>query len=170
MHGLDEAGVPSGAGGSDCVVWAGDAHVDGDFTGGVVGYGAWVVVVGPEFGVVVEFGDVVDLVLGFDVAVLGGTYVDAYAAFIKVFEIDVAVGDGFMCAVDGNAACSCADSEFFALLIFFGIEVTDTCRDLAHVAHINHLYASVSLKKIVSIFFEIVAIWRSEADSCYDDT
>ena len=56
---------------------AGYAHVDGDFAGGAVGHGPRVMVVRPDFHVVVVLLDVVYLVLCLYVAVLGDPEIDA---------------------------------------------------------------------------------------------
>ena len=77
LRALDQPGVAGGTGGADRVVRPGDAQVQRDLAGRVVGHGPRVVVVRPELGVVVEALELVDLVLGLDVAVLGDADVDA---------------------------------------------------------------------------------------------
>ena len=70
-------GVARGTGRADRVVRAGDAHVQRDLAGRVVGHGPRVVVVRPELRVVVVALELVDFVFGLDVAVLGHADVDA---------------------------------------------------------------------------------------------
>ena len=70
-------GVARRAGRPQRVVRAGDAQVQRNLAGRVVGHGARIVVVRPELGVVVVALEQVDLVLGLDVAVLGHADVDA---------------------------------------------------------------------------------------------
>ena len=77
LHALDHARVARGAGGADRVVRPGDAQVQRNLAGRVVGHGARIVVVRPELGVVVEALELVDFVFGLDVAVLGHADVDA---------------------------------------------------------------------------------------------
>ncbi len=77
LRALDQAGVAGGTGGADRVVRAGDAQVQRDLAGRVVGHGARIVVVRPELGVVIEALELVDFVLGLDVAVLGDADIDA---------------------------------------------------------------------------------------------
>ena len=54
LRALDQPGVARGTGGADRVVRAGDAHVERDLAGRVVGHGPRVVVVRPDLRVVVE--------------------------------------------------------------------------------------------------------------------
>ncbi len=77
LRALDQPGVARRAGRADRVVRPGDAQVQRDLAGRVVGHRARIVVVRPELGVVVEALELVDLVLGLDVAVLGHADVDA---------------------------------------------------------------------------------------------
>ena len=86
-------GVAGGAGRADRVVRAGDAQVQRDLAGRIVGHGARVVVVRPELGVVVEPLELVDLVFGLDVAVLGDADVDADLGLVDVGPVEARVGD-----------------------------------------------------------------------------
>jgi hypothetical protein len=166
LQGLDQACVARRTGCADTVVWSGDAHVDGDFTGRVVGHGARIVVVGPVARVIVELRDVIHLVLGLDVAMLSGADVHADAALVKIFEIQAAVLDRFVGRVDGNAAGASADAELFSCLVLLRVEVANTGWDLAHVAHVDDFNARDSIQKILSIFLECVAVGGCQADSC----
>ena len=65
----------------------GDAHVQRDFAGRIVGDGAWIVVMRPNTGVIIEFADLIDLAFGFDVAVFGDADIDPYSAGIDVVPI-----------------------------------------------------------------------------------
>ena len=85
---LDQARVARRTGGTDRVVRAGDAQVQGDFTGWIVRYRPRVVVVRPDARVVVELRDLIDLVLGLDVAVLGDPQINASPAFFDVRPIE----------------------------------------------------------------------------------
>ena len=167
---LDKTGVPCGACGTDSIVRSGNPHVDGDLACRVVGDGARIVVVRPKAGVVVELRDVVDLVLGLDITVLGGADIDADAALIEMFEVDPAVIDRFVRCIDRDAAGTGADTQLLAGLVFLRVEVADTGRDIAHVAHIDDLNTSDPIEEILSIFFESVAVWRGETDACDDYT
>ena len=151
-------------------MWSGDPHIDGDLARRVIRDGARIVVVRPEACVVFEFGDVIHLVLGLDIAVLGGADIDADAALIKIFEVDATVVDRFVCRIDRDAAGACADAELFAGLVFLRVEVADTCGDIAHVAHVDDLDASDPIEEILSIFLESVAVWRGQTDTCDDYT
>ncbi len=170
LHRLDQAGVTCGTGGTDRIVRASDPHVDGDLASRVVRDGARIVVVGPELGVVVELGDVVDLVLSLDVAVFGGADVDADAALVQILKIDAAVVDGFVRAVNRDAAGAGADAEFLARLILLGIEVADTRGQLPHVTHVNELHTSDAIEEILAIFLESVAVWGGQTDACNNYT
>ena len=81
---LDQPRVAGRTGRADRVVRAGDAHVERDLAGRVVGHRPRVVVVRPDLRVVVVALDLVDFVLGLDVAVLGDADVDADPLAIDV--------------------------------------------------------------------------------------
>jgi hypothetical protein len=127
-----------------------------------------VVVVRPEAGVVVELGDVVDLVFGFDVAMLRGADINTDSAFIKCLEVYAATLDCFAGAVDCNTAGACADTQFLTGLVFLGVEVAYASGNLAHVAHVDHLYTSDPIEEILAVFFECVAVGRRQAEACYN--
>ena len=169
LHGLDKPGVACGAGGPDGVVGAGDAHVDGDLSGRVVSHGARVVVVRPVAGVVVELGDVVDLVLRLHIAMFGGAYIDADSRLVDRFKVQPAGCDGFPCAVDGDASSPGAHAQFLARLVFLRIEVADTGRHRSHVAHFNRLHTGDAVEQLLAVSLQTVAVWCGQAHACYDD-
>lgn len=147
---------------------SGDPHVDGNLAGWVVGHRARIVVVGPVTCVVVEFRNVIHLVLGLDITMLGGADVDADAALVKILEVQAAVVDRFMGRVDRNTAGSGADAQLFAGLVLLRIEAADAGWDFAHIAHIDDLNTRDPIEEVLSIFLEIVAVGGSQADSCDD--
>ena len=101
---VDQPQVARGAGGPDRVGGPGDAQVQRDFAGGVVGDRPRVVIMRPEFDVVVEFGNRMDLVLRLHVAVLGAADVDAHPVGRPGAEIETGVLEGLPGAVDADAA------------------------------------------------------------------
>jgi len=86
---VNEAHITGGAGGTDRVGGTGDAEIEGDFTGRVVGNRARVVIVRPILRIVVKLRDGVDFVLRLDVAVLGGADVDADAVLREIGEVEI---------------------------------------------------------------------------------
>ena len=88
LRALDQPRVARRARGADRVVRPGDPHVERDLARRVVRHRARVVVVRPDLRVVVELRDLVDLVLGLDVAVLGDADVDADARAVDRVPLD----------------------------------------------------------------------------------
>ena len=82
------AGIARRTGRADRVVRPGDAQVQRNFAGRIVGHGARIVMVRPELRVVVEPLELEDFVFGFDVAVLGDADVDADRRFIDIRPIE----------------------------------------------------------------------------------
>src|SRR5690606_17839722 len=72
LRGVNQAEITGGAGGADGVGGTGDAEIERNLSGRVVGHSARVVVVRPILRVVIELRNGVDFVLGLDVAVFGG--------------------------------------------------------------------------------------------------
>ena len=134
LHALDDAGIARGAGGAERVVRAGDAQVQRNLAGRVVGHGARVVVVRPELRVVVVALQQVDLVLGLDVAVFGHADVDADGRAVDVFPIEAGVGDGLVGAEDADAAGAGAAADFLAFLVAKLVEVADPRQRGAEIA------------------------------------
>src|SRR5262245_21032605 len=96
---------------------AGDAHIERDIAGRVVGHGARVVMVRPNARVVVVPFDLVDFVFSLYVAMLGNTDVDPDPFAIEVGPIDARVGNRFLSTVDADAAGPRAAADFLFLLI-----------------------------------------------------
>jgi hypothetical protein len=117
LRGVDQPHVAGRAGRADRVGGPGGAEVERGLAGRVVGHRAGVVVMRPELRVVVEFRDVVDLVLGLDVAVLRAADVDADAVLRQRLEIHPAVGQRLARAVDRDAPGPRAHAHFLLLLV-----------------------------------------------------
>jgi hypothetical protein len=100
LHALDEPRVACRTRRADRVMRPGDAEVHRHLSRRVVRHGARVVVVCPVADVVLELRNVVDLVLGLDVAVLGDADVDADTRAVHLVPIQPAGGDGFPSAVN----------------------------------------------------------------------
>ena len=134
---MDQAHVAGGAGGADGIGGAGDAQVERGLARGIVGDRAGVVVVGPELGVVVKFGDVVDLVLRLDVAVLRDAEVDAHPVLGHGLPCNATVGQRLAAAVDRDAAGAGADPDLLFLLMAQGVEVADAGELRPHVTYLH---------------------------------
>ena len=170
LHALDHAGVARGAGGADRVVRAGDAQVQRDLAGRIVGHGARIVVVRPELRVVVESLELVDFVFGLDVAVLGHADVDADSFAIDVRPIEAGVGDGLMGAVDADAAGPGAAANFLALLVAQLVEVADPRQRGADVANLVGRHAAAAVEQRFAELGQRVAVRRGQSDAGNDNS
>ena len=158
-------GVAGGTGGADRVVRAGDAQVERDLAGRIVGHGARVVVVRPELGVVVEALELVDFVFGLDVAVLGDADVDADRRLVDVGPIEPGVGDGLVGAVDADAAGPGAAAQFLLLLIAQLVEVADAGHGRADVANLVGRDAAAAGQQALAKLGQIVAVGGGQANA-----
>ncbi|MFM2001669.1 MAG: hypothetical protein RI963_1095 [Planctomycetota bacterium] len=149
---------------------SGDPKIQGDFAGGVVGDGAWVVVMGPDGGVVIEPFDLVDLIFGFDVAVFGDTDVDADAGAVDVLPIEAAVADRFVGGVDADAAGAGAAAEVFFGLVAEGIEIANAREGAAEIADFVIADAAAIFEERLAERMPVIAVWRSQADTGDDDS
>ena len=120
-------------------------------------------------GVVVVAFDFVDFVFGFDVAVLGDADVDADAFAVDVGPIEAGIGDGFLSAIDADAAGAGAAADFFSLLVLQLVEVADAGERFADVADVVLLHAAAAVEEGVAIFGQRVAVRRGEADAGDDN-
>ena len=106
----------------------------------------------PKFRVVVKFRDVVDLILGLDIPVLGATDIDADPIFRHGLKIYAAVIQGFSCAIDGNRTGPGADADFFFLLVLERVEVAHAGKLGAHIPDFHALDSSDAVEQILSEF------------------
>jgi len=148
---LKPAKIPN-AGGADRVVRAGDVEVKCDFAGRVVGNGPWVVVMRPVLAVVFVLADFVNFTFGFHVAVFGDTDVDADATAVNVLHVQSGVVDGFVAAVDSDAAGAGAASGVFARLMSFDVKVTNAGDGFSEVANLIVADSAAAVKHRVAHF------------------
>ena len=87
----------------------------------------------PILSVVTILADVIDFVLGFNIAMLGDSEVDADFRTVDRFEIYPGIGNSFLRTVNGNGPDSGAATAFFFLLIFQLIKITDSGMHLSHI-------------------------------------
>ena len=142
--------LPGGTGGADRVMRPGDAHVERDFAGRVVGHGARIVVVRPEFRVVIEPFELKDFVLGLDVAVLGDADVNADHRFVDVGPIQPGIGDRLAGTVNADAAGPRAAADLFFLLVLQLVEVADAGHGRSDVANFVTPYATSTCEQILA--------------------
>ena len=71
LQALDQARIASRTSGSDCIVRSSDAQIERQFSRRVVGNGARVVMMRPDFNVVVEAANLMDFRFGFHVPMFG---------------------------------------------------------------------------------------------------
>ena len=162
---LNHARVAGGTGRADRVVRPGDAHVERDFAGRVVGHGARIVVVRPELRVVVVALDLVDFVFGLDVAVLGHADVDADPLAIDVRPIEPRIGHRFLRTINADAAGPRAAADFLLLLIPQLVELADAGQRFADVANLVLLHAAAAVEQRVAKLGQRIAVRRREPDA-----
>ena len=84
LNALDNPCVTRRTRGTNRVMGAGDSQVQGDFTSGVVGHGARIVVVGPIGRVVFVLLDGIDFVFGLNISMLGDTDIDPNTRLVDI--------------------------------------------------------------------------------------
>ena len=136
-RGLDEARVAGCTGRTDRVMWARNPHIHRHFARRIIRYRAWVVVVGPVLRVETELGNIMNLVLGLDVAVFGDAEVYADAGLIDGLPDEPGIAEGFAGTIDRNRPHPGAISELLPLLPLGGVEIADPGRVAAHVADVD---------------------------------
>ena len=75
-----------------------------------------------------EEGEVVDLVLRLDIAMLRDAEVDAGARLVEALPVQAAVRQGLARTIDADAAGARADADVLFLLMLEGIEMADAGR------------------------------------------
>src|SRR5690606_24076441 len=109
-------------------------------------------------GVVIELRNLVNFVLGFDVAVLGNPQINAHSVFRDVAPGEAGVGDRFIGAVDGNRTSPRTAADLFPLLVSHGIVVADPGQYVAHVAGFDLGDPRTALQQTGTKFIEIIAV------------
>ena len=148
---------------------AGDAHVHRDLAGRVIRHGAGVVMVRPILGVVAKLGDVMNLVLGLDVPVLGDAEVDADAGLIDFVPVEAGVAERFTGTENGDRPYAGANTEFLPLLPLGGIEVTHPGGVLAHMAYVDFGDAGLAGEQVGPELTQRIAVGGGEAEAGDDD-
>jgi len=118
---------------------------------------------------VIIFGDVVDLVFGFDVSVLRATDVDADPVLCLRLEIHAAVRQRLARTVDRDGPRPGTDAELFFLLKLQRIVVANAGELLAHIAHVDALDARNAVEKVVPELGQRIAVRGSKANTGDDD-
>ena len=95
LQALNDSQISRRAGRSDGVMRPGDFHVQGHFSRRVVGNCTGIMMVRPELYVVTILADVVDLVFGLDIAMLGHSQIDAHSGAVDRFQVYCGIGKGF---------------------------------------------------------------------------
>ena len=143
---LNQSRVAGRTGGTDRVVRSGDAHVQGDLAGRVVGHGARIVMVRPNTGVVVVLFDLVDFIFGLDVAMLGNTDIHPHALAVEVLPVEPRVGNRLVRAVNADAAGAGATTNFAAFLVLQFVEVTNASQGLADISNVVRLHTAAAME------------------------
>ncbi len=165
LRALNHPGVARRAGGADRVVRSGDAQVQRDLAGRIVGHRARVVVVRPELGVVIERFELEDFVFGLDVAVFGDADVNADISFVDIGPIESGVGHGFARTVNADAAGTRAAAHFLLRLVAKFVEIADAGDRGADVADVVGTDAACAGQQIRAKIRQVIGAWRGEANS-----
>ena len=165
LHPLDEANVPRGTRRPQRVVRPGNSQAEGHLARRVVRHRAGIVVVRPDLGVVVELRDLVDLVLGLDVAVLGDPQVDAHPIPGNSLPVQPGVANRLVRTIDRNGPGPRPPPHFFALLVTQLIESADPGQHRTHVAGLERDHPRLPCQQVLPVFGQAVANRTGEADA-----
>ena len=170
LHALDDARVARRTGGAERVVRAGDAQVQRNLAGRIVGHGARVVVVRPVLRVVVVALEQEDFVLGLDVAVLGHADVDADASSgRRSSQSSPASATASLRAVDADAAGPGAAADLLAFLVAQLVEVADPRQRGAEVADFVRHDAAAARQQAFAELRQRIPVRRGQSHARNDN-
>ena len=170
LDALNNAGVSRGTGGPERVVRPGDAEVQRNFAGRVIGHGSRVVVVRPVLRVVVVTLEQKDFVLGLDVAVLGHAHVDADRRAIDVFPIEARIGHRLVGAEDADAAGAGAAADLLAFLIAEFVEVAHPRQSGAKIAGFVGRHAAAAFQQVLAELGQGIPVRRGKSHAGNDNS
>ena len=162
LDALDDARVAGGTGGAQRVVRPGDAHVQRNLAGRIVGHGSRIVMVRPVLRVVVVTLEQIDLVLGLDVAVFGHADVDADGRAVDVFPVEARIGHGLVGAIDADAAGAGAAANLLAFLIAKLVEVADPGHGWPKIADLVGRHAATAFQQGLAKLGQGIAVRRGK--------
>jgi hypothetical protein len=127
------------------------------------------VVVRPVVEVVAELRDLVDLVLGLDVAVLGDADVHADARAVGRGPVQAGILDRLVGAPDSDGPGARAAPCFLALLVAQRVEVAHARGRRPEVAHVEELDARHARQQVLAELRQAVAVGAGQAHAGDDD-
>ena len=169
LHALDDARVAGGAGCAERVVRAGDAEVQRDFAGRIVGHRPRIVVMRPILGVVVVAFELVDFVFRLDVAVLGHADVNADPRAVDVLPVEARIGHRLVGAIDADAAGAGAAADLLALLVAQLVEIANPRQGGAEIAGFVGRHPAAARQKRLAELGQRVSVRRGKSHARNDN-
>src|SRR5690625_1602077 len=162
---LDQTGISGRAGRADRIMRTSDLQIDRDFASRIVGNRSRIVVMRPVTSIIIKLGNIVDLVLGFDVSMFGQSDVNPDTILFLVFPIDPGIAKSFVRTVNSDASGTRPDPNLFSGLIPERIKGANTGMNRIHVAHIDGLDTGNPFQQVFPIFLQVVPIGRGQSDA-----
>ncbi len=119
---------------------------------------------GPKLGVVVKALDLIDLILCFDVTMLGYTNVDPDPRMIHILPIQSTAFDGLVGGPNANRPGSRSATYIFLGLVFCRRKITNTRQSLSHIADLVRLNAAAAIQQTFAVGFQVIAIGACQTD------
>ena len=124
----------------------------------------------PDLGVVLEFGDLVDLIFCFDVPVLCNSNVHAHVFASHIGPVNARVFYGFIGTIHSNRSGPSSSAEIFFLLVSQFVEVTNASQNWPHVTGFVIDHTGLGDQQILAIFGQTVPIRCGQPDSGDDNS
>ncbi len=99
-----------------------------------------------------------NFVLGFDVAMLGYTDINAHSGSVGVFPINAAGLYGFIGTVDAHTASPRTPASILAALMTLDVEIADAGNGLAKIANFILPHPTTARQKPFAEFVQAVAV------------
>jgi hypothetical protein len=120
--------------------------------------------------VVLEEGNIMDLIFRFDISMLCDADIDTYARWVAMEKGNTGILECSVGTVNADAPGACTVFNGFFALVACGIEVADSSRSLSHVTQVQCLDTSMAFEEIVSEFGQSVSVGSRKANACDDNT
>ena len=169
LRGVDQPHVSCRTRSPDRVGGARHAEIERRLTGGVVRDSPGVVIMRPKLRIVVKLRDVVDFVLGLDVAVLRAANVNTHTVLRHRLPNEPTVRQRLTRAVNRNTPGPRADPHLFFRLVLLGVVIAHARQLRAHVANLAALNSGHPREQISPEFGERITVGSGQTDACDDD-
>ncbi len=128
----------------------GDSHVQSDFASWIVGDGAWVVVMRPDLGVVLELRNLIDFVFRFDIAMFRYPQINTHSVASHILPVETGIRHSFVRTIYGDGTRPCPAPDVFAFLIAGLVKVANSRQNRSHVAGFVIHHARLSVQQILA--------------------